>query len=104
MWAPYIGVSSFSNDFLVHTRLSDDDLRENQKGANSVKKQTWIGLGSGSGTWTRGPGGLTTMVPHGNPTGHQGRVQGGGSSDLLGWIQGRAGIRPKAEKEKRKSF
>jgi hypothetical protein len=104
MGAPNIGVSSFSNDFLVHTRLSDDDLQENQKGANSVKKRNWIGLGSDSGNWTRGPGDLTAMVSRGNPTGHQGRTRGGGSSGLLGRIQGRAWIRPKAEKEKRKSF
>jgi hypothetical protein len=40
-------------------------------------------------------------VPRGKPTGRLGHTWGGDSSSLLGWIQGRVGIRAKAKNKKK---
>jgi hypothetical protein len=68
-----------------------------------LKQRTLLGWGSGLGGLAGGLGDLTTTAPRGKSTGYLGCAWGGDSSGLLGWIQGRAGIRPKA-KRKGKSF
>jgi hypothetical protein len=93
-------IDGFS-DMIVDGKDSNDFLA--QKGANSVKKRTWIGWGSGSGGKTKCPGGRTTTVPCSRPKGCLGRTRDGSSSGLLGQFQGRAGIRPKAKKKKKEN-
>jgi hypothetical protein len=66
-------------DFISNRIQTFDYHQEFQKGENSFVKNTnsvqvYI---SGSRVWTRGPGDLTSMVPHSKPTGHLGHTRGG---------------------------
>jgi hypothetical protein len=71
---------------------------------NFLKQRTRLDWGSGSGSLTKGLGGLTAMAPCGKPMDRLGRAWGGDSSSPLGRTQGRARIRPKAKRKGKNLF